>query len=46
MVEGALLLSMILRRFRVQTVHKREPVPEAHLTVRSKDGIWLELQER
>lgn len=46
MLEGPLLLSMILRRFRVQTVHKREPVPEAHLTVRSKDGIWLELQER
>ncbi|MBI6628398.1 cytochrome P450 [Pontibaca salina] len=46
MVEGPLLLSMLLRRFRVRAVNGREPVPEAHLTVRSRDGIWLELQER
>ncbi len=46
MVEGPLLLSMILRRFRVIAVKGREPVPEAHLTVRSRDGIWLELRAR
>lgn len=46
MVEGPLLLSMILRRYRVRPVEGREPVPEAHLTVRSRDGIWLELRER
>jgi hypothetical protein len=24
----------------------REPVPVAQLTVRSRDGIWLDLQDR
>ncbi|WP_417472249.1 cytochrome P450 [Leisingera sp.] len=46
MVEGALILSMILRHFRVRTVAGREPIPAAHLTVRSKNGIWLEIVER
>lgn len=46
MVEGVLLLSMILRHFRVRAVEGRDPVPVAHLTVRSKDGIWLELERR
>ena len=46
MVEGPLLLSMILRRFRVAPVEGRDPVPVAHLTVRAKDGIWLHLNSR
>lgn len=46
MVEGPLLISMILRRFVVEPVKGREPVPVAHLTVRSKDGIWLRLRPR
>ncbi|CUJ26499.1 cytochrome P450 [Cognatishimia activa] len=46
MVEGPLLLSMILRDFRIDAVAGREPVPVAHLTVRSKDGIWLRLSPR
>ena len=46
MVEGPLILSMILRRFRVEAVASEEPVPVAHLTVRSKNGIWLKLTER
>ena len=46
MAEGPLLLSMILRAFRVERVEQRDPVPVAHLTVRSKDGIWLRLQPR
>ncbi|MEE2944376.1 MAG: cytochrome P450 [Pseudomonadota bacterium] len=46
MVEGPLLLSMILRDFRIEAVAGREPVPVAHLTVRSKDGIWLRLSPR
>ena len=45
MVEGPLLLSMILKRFRVEAVGKA-PVPVAYLTVRSKDGIWLRLTPR
>ncbi|WP_171098847.1 cytochrome P450 [Ruegeria sp. HKCCD7255] len=46
MVEGPLILSMILRRFRLETIPGKTPVPVAHLTVRSKDGIWLRLVER
>ncbi len=46
MVEGPLLLSMLLRSFRFELVKERVPVPVAHLTVRSKDGIWLRVGER
>ena len=46
MVEGPLLLSMILRDLKVSPVAGREPVPEAHLTVRARDGIWLRLEHR
>lgn len=46
MVEGPLILSMLLRRYRFETIEGKTPVPVAHLTVRSKDGIWLRLVER
>lgn len=46
MVEGPLILSMILRRFRIEPIADRVPVPVAHLTVRSADGIWLRLIPR
>lgn len=46
MVEGPLILSMILRDYKIEAVKGREPVPVAHLTVRSKDGIWLRLTPR
>ncbi len=46
MVEGPLILSMLLRRYRFETIPDETPVPVAHLTVRSKDGIWLRLVER
>ncbi|WP_171231684.1 cytochrome P450 [Ruegeria sp. HKCCA4812] len=46
MVEGPLILSMLLRRYRFETIPGKTPVPVAHLTVRSKDGIWLGLFER
>ncbi len=46
MVEGPLILSMILRRFRIECVAGKDPVPVAHLTVRAADGIWLRLVER
>ncbi|WP_407493297.1 cytochrome P450 [Pseudooceanicola sp. MF1-13] len=45
MVEGPLILSMILRDFRVEPVGD-PPVPIAHLTVRSRDGIHLRLIRR
>ena len=46
MVEGPLLLSRILRDFRVEAVEGRVPRPVAHLTVRAADGIWLNLSRR
>ncbi|MGC1502834.1 MAG: cytochrome P450 [Sulfitobacter sp.] len=46
MVEGTLILSRILRDFRVVADPDRVPVPVAHLTVRSDKGIWLQLERR
>ncbi len=46
MVEGPLLLAMVARAFRITTVAEQTPMPVAHLTVRSKDGIWLRLEPR
>ncbi|KNG93170.1 cytochrome P450 [Pseudaestuariivita atlantica] len=45
MVEGVLLLARILRAFRIEPVGDA-PVPVAHLTVRSRDGIRLRLTPR
>lgn len=46
MVEGVLLLSLLLRDLRVTPVAGKVPVPEAHLTVRARDGIWLRIDRR
>jgi len=46
MVEGPLLLAMLLRRYRLEVVEGRVPVPVAHLTVRARDGIWLKITPR
>ncbi|MFD1914367.1 cytochrome P450 [Halodurantibacterium flavum] len=46
MAEGVLLLAMLVRSFRFETVAGRVPVPEAHLTVRARDGIWLRISPR
>ncbi|MEM9967825.1 MAG: cytochrome P450 [Pseudomonadota bacterium] len=46
MVEGPLLLSKILRDYKVTAVPNKTPVPVAHLTVRSAEGIWLRLDRR
>ena len=46
MIEGPLFLSRILRDYRVSAVPDRVPVPVAHLTVRSGQGIWLSLERR
>lgn len=45
MVEGPLILSMILRHYRIEPVGPA-PVPVAHLTVRSRNGIHLRLTRR
>jgi cytochrome P450 len=46
MVEGPLLLAMLVRAYRFETVPDREPMPVAYLTVRAKDGIWLGVRRR
>tara|TARA_R110002051_G_scaffold25371_5_gene61981 strand:- start:4984 stop:6339 length:1356 start_codon:yes stop_codon:yes gene_type:complete len=46
MIEGVLLLSMIVRAFRFEIVADQPPEPVAHLTVRSRDGIWLRFVPR
>lgn len=46
MVEGPLILSLILRHFKLSCVEGAAPVPVAHLTVRSKNGIWLQVTPR
>ncbi len=46
MVEGPLLLSMLLRRFRFERIEGKVPVPVAHLTVRAEEGIWLRVSRR
>ncbi|WP_370254143.1 cytochrome P450 [Nioella sp.] len=46
MVEGPLLLSMLLKRFRFERIEGRDPVPVAFLTVRAKDGIHLRVTPR
>jgi len=45
MVEGVLMLSMVLKHFRITPVGEA-PVPIAHLTVRSRDGINLQIERR
>lgn len=46
MVEGPLLLAQVLAAFRIGLADGPDPVPQAHLTVRSRDGIWLTLTPR
>lgn len=45
MIEGVLMLSMILKHFRIMP-EGDAPVPIAHLTVRSRDGIKLRIERR
>ena len=44
MIEGPLLIAAILRKYRVTMTEHGRPAPMAHLTVRAKDGIWLNFQ--
>jgi len=46
MAEGPLLLAMLTRAYRFERVEGRDPVPVAHLTVRTKDGIFLRVRPR
>ncbi len=46
MAEGVLLLALLARAFRFSPIATRPPVPVAHLTVRGRDGIWLDVRPR
>tara|TARA_R110002111_G_scaffold22916_3_gene52120 strand:+ start:166 stop:1527 length:1362 start_codon:yes stop_codon:yes gene_type:complete len=46
MAEGTLLLSMLVRAFRFDPVSDRVPMPVAQLTLRARDGIYLQLTPR
>ncbi|WP_439524677.1 cytochrome P450 [Marivita sp.] len=46
MAEGPLLLSLLLRVVKMTPVAGKTPQPVAHLTVRARDGIWLNAQPR
>ena len=44
MAEGAVLLAVLMARYRFQVMET--PMPVAHLTVRSRDGIRLRVEQR
>jgi len=46
MIEGPLLLALLVRAYRFETVTDRPAMPVAHLTVRGGDGIWLRVRPR
>ncbi|MEO1704400.1 MAG: cytochrome P450 [Pseudomonadota bacterium] len=46
MVEGVLLLAKVIGAYAVAPVDGRVPEPVAHLTVRARNGIWLDLSPR
>jgi cytochrome P450 len=46
MLEGVLLLALLVRAYRFEVIADRPAVPVAHLTVRGKDGIWLNVHRR
>lgn len=46
MAEGVLLLATLVRRFQFEADPDQVPVPEAHLTVRARHGIWLRIAPR
>jgi cytochrome P450 len=46
MAEAVLILARLLAEWEFHADPARVPVPQAHMTVRAKDGIWLELRLR
>ena len=43
MLEGPLVIATLVRALRFERVPGEDPVPVAHLTVRSRDGIYLKI---
>lgn len=46
MAEAVLILARLLCSWDFRAMAGRVPVPMAHMTVRSRDGIWLDLRAR
>ncbi|MEM1234141.1 MAG: cytochrome P450 [Pseudomonadota bacterium] len=46
MVEGPLLLAKLVRAFEFRPIDGKVPEPAAHLTVRAKNGIFLDVRPR
>nr|WP_272911584.1 cytochrome P450 [Loktanella sp. M215] len=46
MIEGVVLLAQVLAAYRFELVADRPPVPVAHLTVRTANGMWLRMTPR
>ncbi|MEM7295987.1 MAG: cytochrome P450 [Pseudomonadota bacterium] len=46
MAEGCLLLARLAAAFEFAPVPNRVPVPVAHLTVRGREGVWLQVTPR
>lgn len=46
MIEGPVLLAQLIRAFRFEPVDNTQPIPVAHLTVRSQNGIFLKVEPR
>ncbi len=46
MIEGPLILGMLVSALRFESVETPPVMPIAHLTVRSKEGIWLKVTLR
>ena len=46
MIEGVMLVAMLIRAFKFELVEGCVPEPVAHLTVRAKNGIWLNFVPR
>jgi len=46
MIEGVVLLAQMLAAYRFELVPDRPPVPVAHLTVRTANGMWLRISPR
>ena len=46
MAEAVLILARLLADWQITADPARVPVPMAHMTVRARDGIWLDLRPR
>jgi len=46
MMEAQVVLALVARRFRLQLVPGQNVVPQAMVTIRPRDGVWVRLERR